>query len=51
MQDLNALPTEPPPAAQSISIGALKRLRIRCISEVGWLDTPTLRPISQPPAA
>lgn len=42
MHDSNALPSAPPPGAQPISIGALKRLRIKCISEVGWLDTPTL---------
>jgi len=37
------LPGEAPsPARLPVSLGLLKHMRITCISEVGWQDTPTL---------
>lgn len=42
MQDLKPTGAAATVSAAPISIGALKHLRILCISEVGWLDTPTL---------
>ena len=42
MQDLNVTTANPTPPAQPVAIGALKRLKILCISEVGWLDNATL---------
>ena len=42
MQDLKPSTLAPVPSAPPFSIGTLRHLRILCISEVGWLDTPTL---------
>ena len=42
MQDLNVPTDTPLPPAQPVAIGALKRLKILCISEIGWLDNATL---------
>jgi len=42
MQDLNVTTATPSPPAQPVAIGALKRLKVLCISEVGWLDNATL---------
>ena len=41
MQDLKPSTLAPVPSAPPFSIGTLRPLRILCISEVGWLDTPT----------
>ena len=42
MQDLNVSTATPSPPTQPVVIGALKRLKVLCISEVGWLDNATL---------
>jgi 7,8-dihydropterin-6-yl-methyl-4-(beta-D-ribofuranosyl)aminobenzene 5'-phosphate synthase len=42
MQDQNTSPSTPLPSDRPLTIGTLKRLRITCISEVGWQDTSTL---------
>lgn len=42
MQNLNAATSTLSSAARPMAIGALKRLKIRCISEIGWLDNATL---------
>ena len=42
MQDLNPSTAVAAPPASPLAIGALRHLRILCISEIGWLDTPTL---------
>ena len=42
MPDLNVTTAALLPPARPVAIGALKRLKILCISEVGWLDNATL---------
>ena len=42
MQDLNVSTTTPSLPAQPLAIGALKHLKILCISEIGWFDNATL---------
>ncbi|MFO1431673.1 MAG: MBL fold metallo-hydrolase [Candidatus Competibacteraceae bacterium] len=42
MQDPNAPTTTLSSPAQRIAIGALKHLKILCISEIGWFDNATL---------
>ncbi len=41
MPDPQPTPAAAPPV-QPLALGLLKHLRIRCISEIGWLDTPTM---------
>ena len=42
MQDSPPTPATASPPAQRLALGLLKSLKIRCISEIGWLDTPTM---------
>ncbi len=42
MQDRNPSLSHPLPPDRPMDFGALRRLRILCISELGWQDTPTL---------
>jgi len=42
MQDLCSNFEAAPPPTQCLSLGLLNHLKVKCISEIGWLDTPTL---------
>ena len=42
MQDSPPPPATASPSAQRLALRLLKSLKIKCISEIGWLDTPTM---------